>query len=86
MQLFKKIPFRYNENNYDICIYFEGNLINISTFKSNYPANGYRYQVQLPKNVKIENLLDEKNFTNLIDMARTDIIENRWEKFTKLFN
>jgi hypothetical protein len=86
MQLFKKIPFDHDEKNYEICIFFEDNLINFSTFQNNYPVNGFRYQVQLPKYVDIEKILCEENLTDFIDMAKTDIIENRWQKFTKLFS
>jgi hypothetical protein len=86
MQLYKKIPFRHDEKNYEICIFFEDNLIIVSTFQNNYPANGFRYQVQIPKNVEIEKILDEENFSDFIDSAKTDVIEDRWRNFTKLFN
>ena len=85
MQLFKKIPFNHGEKKYEFCIFFEENLINISTFQNNYPANGFRYQIQIPKNVEIGKILVEENFSDFIDLAKTDIIENRWQKFTQLF-
>jgi len=84
MQLFKKIPFRYEEKNYEIRIYFEDNLINISTFFNNYPANGFRYQVQLQKNLDMDKILVEENFSHFVDIAKNDIIENRWQKFNNL--
>ena len=86
MQLFKKIPFEHDEKKYEICIFFEKNLINISAFQYNYPANGFRYQVQLPKNVQIEKILDEENFSDIIDIAKTDIVKNRWQKFQNLYS
>jgi len=86
MQLFKKTAFEYDGKNYEVCIYFEDNLINILTFQNNYPANGFRYQVQIPQNAKIEKILVEENFSSFIDLAKNDIIENRWQKFTNLFS
>lgn len=84
MQLYKKIPFKHDEKNYEIRIYFEEHLINISTFFNNYPANGFRYQIQLQKNIEIDKILAEDNFSHFIDLAKTDIIESRWQKFNNL--
>ena len=54
MELYKKIPFQHEDNVYEIRIHYHENLINIVSFLNNYPANGFRYQIQIPKNVKIE--------------------------------
>lgn len=84
MQLFKKIPFRHDEEYYEIRIYYEENIVTISTFLNNYPANGFRYQVQLQKNLEIDKILVEENFNHFINIAKTDIVENRWQKFSNL--
>jgi hypothetical protein len=86
MELFKKIPFKFEENIYEICIYYEDNLINIGAFLNNYPANGFRYQIQIPKRVEMEKLLDEKKLGDFIEQAKNDIVQNRWKKFTHLFS
>ena len=85
MELLKKIPFKHQENNYEICIHHQDNLINIAAFLNNHPVNGFRYQIQIPKNVEIEILLVEENFNNFIDLAKNDIVDYRWQNFTKLF-
>ena len=86
MELFKKIPFKFEEKFYEIRIHYEDNLINIVTFLNNYPANGFRYQIQIPKQAKIENILDEKHLNSFIEKAKNDIEENQWQYFTNLFN
>jgi hypothetical protein len=85
MELFKKIPFDYEGNLYEIRIQYQDNLINIVTFLNNYPANGFRYQIQIPRHVEIENILDEKHLDDFIEKAKRDIVENRWKIFTSLF-
>lgn len=86
MQLFKKIPFIHDEEKFEICIFFEENLINISSFLNHYPANGFRYQIHLPKNIEIEKFMDEEHLDYFIDLAKKDIIENRWQKFSRQFS
>ena len=81
MELYKKIPWKHEEKKYEIMIMFEESMINVVTFLNNYPVNGFRYQVLLPKNINVQNLLKTENFTNLIENAKEDIKENRWEKF-----
>ena len=86
MKLYKKIPFKFEKNLYEIRIQHQDNLINIVTFLNNYPANGFRYQIQIPKQVKIDNILDEKHLNDFIEKAKSDIVENRWQYFKNLFN
>ena len=85
MELYKKIPFKFENNLYEIRILHQDNLINIGAFLNNYPANGFRYQIQIPKHVEINKLLDEKHLNEFIYLAKKDITENRWKYFTDLF-
>ena len=85
MELYKKIPFKFENNLYEIRILHQDNLINIGAFLNNYPANGFRYQIQIPKHVEINKLLDEEHLYEFIDLAKRDITENRWKYFTDLF-
>jgi hypothetical protein len=64
---------------------YDDEIINIAAFINNYPANGFRYQIKIPKKVNVEKLLNLENFRELIEMSKIDIIENRWEKFKALF-
>ncbi len=79
MELHKNISWEHAGNEYQIRIMFDANLINVVAFTNNYPANGFRYQVLLPKSSNVQNILSSGNFSNLIDNAKEDIKNNRWE-------
>lgn len=81
MKLYKKVSWNHDGKKYEIRIMFENNMINIVTFLNNYPANGFRYQIILPKNTAIQNILRTENFTNFIENAKEDIKEDRWGNF-----
>ena len=85
MDLYKKIPFKFEDSLYEIRILHQDNMINIAAFINNHPANGFRYQIQIPKNVEMNKLLDEKHLIEFIGLAKRDITENRWQYFTDLF-
>ena len=44
---------------------FEDKLINILPFYNNHPANGFRYQIQLPKKAQVKKLLKIVNITSI---------------------
>ncbi len=81
MKLYKKVSWNHDGKKYEIRIMFENNMINIVTFLNNYPANGFRYQIILPKNTAIQNILKTENFANFIENAKEDIKEDRWGNF-----
>jgi len=83
MKLFEKIPFTYEDKHYEVRVLYDDEIINIATFSNNYPVNGFRYQIKIPKKVAVEKLLNLENFKNFIEMSKIDIIEHRWEKFSK---
>ena len=85
MKLFKKIPYTFEDKDYEVRVFYDDTSINIATFSHNHPANGFRYLIKIPKNVVIEKLLNLDNFKELIEMSKTDIIEKRWEKFKVSF-
>jgi hypothetical protein len=82
MELFQKITWEYEDKKYEIRILFEDHLINILTFLNNYPANGFRYQIQLPKNAEIQKFLKIEKFTHIIENAKEDIKNERWKHFS----
>jgi hypothetical protein len=85
MKLFEKVPFTHENRQYEVRVLYDDEIINVTTFSNNYPANGFRYQIKVPKNVDIEKLLNLDNFRDFIEMAKNDIIENRWDKFKLSF-
>jgi hypothetical protein len=83
MELFKKIPWEFDEKDYEIRILYQDHLINITVFKGNYPANGFRYQIQLPKSTDVQKLLKFNHFNHMIEYAKEDIKQDRWKPFSK---
>ena len=53
MELFNSIPFAFEEENYDIRIFYDDVTINVVAFLNGYRANGYRYQEKNSKRVKV---------------------------------
>ncbi len=83
MELFQKIPWSHDNQEYEIRIMFTDRLINILAFKDNYPLNGFRYQIQMSKNSEVQKLLNLENFEHIIEMVKDDIKEDRWNKLLK---
>jgi len=83
MELFKKISWEHQGKEYDFRVLFENNLINILAFFNNHPANGFRYQIHLPKNTDIRKLLNIENLNHLIEYAKDDIKMERWKLFSE---
>ena len=81
MTFYKKIPFSFNDKAYEIRILHDAKLINMVAFYQNYPANGFRYHIQIPNKTDIQSLLRMENLSHLIDMAKDDILQDRWKKF-----
>ena len=85
MKLIKKIPFKFEDKRYEIRILFGNNTINIVAFCNNHPANGYRHQIQIPKNMDPEKLLETEPFKEMIELSKKDIFEKRWDKMMVFF-
>jgi hypothetical protein len=76
----KVIPFKYAGEDYAIKVLYEERLINVAAFRKNYPANGFRHQVQVPKYVSVQDVLDHEVIGELVEMCREDIRKRRWER------
>ena len=85
MLLLKKTPFTFEEKHYEIRILLGDSKINIVAFYNNYPVNGYRYQIIIPKNVDPEKLLETDALKEVVEISKNDIFEKRWEKLVKVF-
>lgn len=79
MTLYKKIPWDFEQDKFEICIYHDKNIISIIMFKDNHPANGFRYQMQIPKDLEIQKVLNNDSYSHLIEYCKQDTIEGRWD-------
>jgi len=84
MIFYKKVPFSFEEKNFEIKIFRDDNTINIVTFRNNYPANGFRHQIKISKNIPIEEILKQKVIDELIEICKKDISEKRWERLNTI--
>lgn len=84
MILYKKVPFSFEEKNFEIKIFSDDNTINIVAFRNNYPANGFRHQIKISKSIPIEEILKQKVIEELIEICKKDISEKRWERLTTI--
>ena len=80
MKLYKTIPVKGKEQEYEIRIFHEPGLINVVAFCNNYPANGYRHQIRLPKGCDVLGALESDIADELVATAAQDIAEARWDK------
>ena len=83
MILFHKIPTSLEGKNYEIRVLYDDTTINVVAFLDNHPANGYRYQVKIPKGCDAKGVLEKYDVAELVEKSKDDIIEKRWEKLSK---
>jgi hypothetical protein len=84
MNQLKKIQFVFEGQNYEIKIFHKENLINILCFKNNYPANGFRHQIQVPKDISIKDIMKNDVINEYINICKEDIMKKRWERLTEI--
>jgi hypothetical protein len=84
MRLFRKEPITFEEKTYEIRVYYSDTIINVVTFLNNFPANGFRHQIQLPKKCNIQGVLKEVMLEELIEMSKKGIIEKTGERLTTI--
>ena len=80
MLLFKKVPMTFEGKEYEIRVLYDKNTINVVAFLNNYPANGFRHQMKLPKKCNIEGVLERDAANELVEISKNDIKQKRWEK------
>ena len=83
MILFKSIPFTFEDKDYEIKVFYNDTVINILVFHNNYPVNGFRHQIKISKNLSVQELLKLDVIDEIIEIARKDIFEKRWERLLK---
>ena len=84
MELFKKIPWGHGGKDYEIRLLYDDRTINVVAFLNNRPANGFRYQVQIPKGCDAKMVLDKHSVPELVEYCKKDIEESQREKFERL--
>ena len=80
MLLYKKELYSFAEKDYEIKVFYDDNTINIVAFKNHYPANGFRHQIKISKNLVIKEILQQKVIDEFIEICKRDISEKRWER------
>jgi len=83
MILFKSIPFTFEDKDYEIKVFYDDTVINILVFHNNYPVNGFRHQIKTSKKLSVQELLKGEVIDEIIEIARKDIFEKRWERLLK---
>ena len=83
MFLHKKVPYSFTEKDYEIKVFYNTNTINIVAFKNHYPANGFRHQIKISKNLVMKELLQNKVIDEFIEICKRDISEKRWNRLTR---
>jgi len=83
MFLYKKVPFSFAERDYEIKVFYDDHTINIVAFKNHYPANGFRHQIKISKNLIMKELIQSKVVDKFIEICEKDISEKRWERLTQ---
>jgi hypothetical protein len=80
MLLYKKVSYSFAERDYEIKVFYDNNTINIVAFKNHYPANGFRHQIKISKNLVMKEMLQQKVIDEFIEICKRDISEKRWER------
>lgn len=77
----KIVKFTHASQEFEIRIASDGNTLFIRAFKNSQPANGFRYSVDLVTAMDIEHVMGYDAVNDLIESAKSDIVEGRWEKY-----
>lgn len=84
MNLFKKTPLQREGKDYEIRVLYDERIINVVAFLNNHPANGYRYQVQIPKGCDAKSILEKHPVPELVEKCKDDIIQKRWDPLSQI--
>ena len=84
MELFDTIPYTVEKEDFEIRIYYDVGIINVVAFLKGYPANGYRYQVKIPKKCNVKKVLELSPVPELVETCKNHLTEHKWEKMGKI--
>ena len=80
MIFFKSSLFTFEGKDYEIKVFYDDTTINTLVFHNNYPVNGFRHLIKLSKRLSVKELLERNVIDEIIEIARKDILEKRWER------
>ena len=80
MLLHKKISTMFENKNYEIRILYDDRTINVVAFLNNYPVNGIRHKISVPKQYDVKQFLEKEPVKELVQISINDITEKRWER------
>jgi hypothetical protein len=83
MLLHKKISSSFEKKNYEIRILYDDSTINVVAFLNNYPVNGFRHQIKVPRQCDVKEFLEKEPVQELVELSRKDITEKRWERLLR---
>jgi hypothetical protein len=83
MKLNKRIPFEHEGKNYEIHIFSDGWKFKVKAYLDGQPVNGYSYSVELPTAFDLQTVISTDAIQTLIDIAKEDVVSNKWEKYVK---
>jgi hypothetical protein len=86
MEELQRIPFIFENNQYEVRVMHGDNRIHVLVFSKNYPATNFRYQLLLPKKTPPEIILGTDILEEMVESAKRDIVEKRMEKVKALLN
>jgi len=84
VELFDSIPYTSEKKDFEIRIYYDDMTINVVAFLNGYPANGYRYQVKIPKGCDPKKVLEKYPVLELVEICKNHIKEKKWDRLSKI--
>ncbi len=84
MKLHKRIPMRFEDQDYEVQVLYDNASICAVPFYGNYPQNCFRHQIKIPKKVEAVQLLETDAVDSLIEMAKEDILEKRGDTLAQI--
>jgi len=85
MEIIKKIPFEFENNDYQIRIYSNAWDFEVKAFLNDKPANGYSYRVSLPTAIDLRMALELDAIQMLVEDAKRDVVEKTWERYVDAY-
>ena len=86
MILFEKRPMTFEGMEYEIRVLYDNTMINVVAFRDNHPANGFRYQIKIPKKCDAKAILNKGAATELVELSKNDVTNKRWEGLKKILS
>lgn len=84
MKLHKRIPVRFEDQDYEGQVLYDNASIYAVPFYGNYPQNSFRHKIKIPKKVEAVQLLETEAVDSLIKMAKEDILEKRGDTLAQI--